>query len=105
MSLVAGLTPGKSLENNKDRIYALKLTRRRVQRYNNINIQIRTPRGSFITNHSFCHDEMVQSFSKSSRIKLTEAETPREAIHDAFSSRPPPTPAPSRAGSHRATHH
>jgi hypothetical protein len=34
-----------------------------------------------------------------------EAKTPREAIHDAFSRRPPPTPAPSRAGSLRATHH
>jgi hypothetical protein len=34
-----------------------------------------------------------------------EAETPREAIHDAFSRRPPPTPACSRAGSLRATHH
>jgi hypothetical protein len=34
-----------------------------------------------------------------------EAETPREAIHDALSGRPPPTPAPSRAGSLRATHH
>jgi hypothetical protein len=31
--------------------------------------------------------------------------TPREAIHDAFSRRPPPTPAPGRAGSLRATHH
>jgi hypothetical protein len=105
MSLVAGLTPGKSLEKHKDRIYALKLTRRRVQRYNNINIQIRTPRGLIITNHSFCNDEIVQSFSKSSGIKLTEAKTPREVIHDAFNSRTPPTPAPSRAGSHRATHH
>jgi hypothetical protein len=28
-----------------------------------------------------------------------------QAIHVAFSSRPPPTPAPSRAGSLRATHH
>jgi hypothetical protein len=34
-----------------------------------------------------------------------EAETPREAIHDAFSCRAPPTPAPSGAGSLRATHH
>jgi hypothetical protein len=34
-----------------------------------------------------------------------EAETPREAIHDALSSRPPPTPAPSQAGSLWATHH
>jgi hypothetical protein len=34
-----------------------------------------------------------------------EAKTPQEAIHDAFSIRPPPTPAPSRAGSLRATHH
>jgi hypothetical protein len=33
------------------------------------------------------------------------AERPREAIHDALSRHPPPTPAPSRAGSHRATHH
>jgi hypothetical protein len=40
---------------------------------------------------------------ESSGNKLTEAKTPREAIHDAFSSRPPPTPAPSRAGCHRAT--
>jgi hypothetical protein len=31
-------------------------------------------------------------------------ETPREASHDAFTRRPPPTPAPSRAGSLRATH-
>jgi hypothetical protein len=32
-------------------------------------------------------------------------ETPREAIHDALSRHPPPTPAPNRAGSLRATHH
>jgi hypothetical protein len=32
-------------------------------------------------------------------------ETPREASHDAFIHRPPPTPAPSWAGSLRATHH
>jgi hypothetical protein len=38
-------------------------------------------------------------------FKLTEAETPREAIHDSFSRRHPPTPAPSRAESLRATHH
>jgi hypothetical protein len=31
-------------------------------------------------------------------------ETPREASHDAFIHRPPPTPAPSQAGSLRATH-
>jgi hypothetical protein len=31
-------------------------------------------------------------------------ETPREASHDAFIRCPPPTPAPSRAGSLRATH-
>jgi hypothetical protein len=31
--------------------------------------------------------------------------TPREAIHDALSRHPPPTPAPSRAGSLWATHH
>jgi hypothetical protein len=31
--------------------------------------------------------------------------TPREASHDAFIRRPPPTPAPSQAGSLRATHH
>jgi hypothetical protein len=42
---------------------------------------------------------------KAAEFKLTEAKTPREAIHDAFSSRPPPTPAPSRAGPLRATHH
>jgi hypothetical protein len=34
-----------------------------------------------------------------------EAEPPREAIHDALSSRPPSTPTPSRAGSLWATHH
>jgi hypothetical protein len=43
-------------------MYALKLTRRRVQRYNYINIQIHTPKGLIITNRSFCHHEMVQSF-------------------------------------------
>jgi hypothetical protein len=32
-------------------------------------------------------------------------ETPREAIHDALSRHPPPTPAPSRAVSLWATHH
>jgi hypothetical protein len=32
------------------------------------------------------------------------AETPREASHDAFIHHPPPTPAPSRAGSLWATH-
>jgi hypothetical protein len=31
--------------------------------------------------------------------------TPWEASHDAFIRHPPPTPAPSRAGSLRATHH
>jgi hypothetical protein len=69
-----------------------------------INIQSRTPRGLIITNHSFCHNEIVQSF-ESSGNKLTEAATPWEAIYDPFSSRPPPTPAPSRAGSLRATRH
>jgi hypothetical protein len=35
MSLVAGLTPGKSLGiHTEDRTYALKLTRRRVQSTN-----------------------------------------------------------------------
>jgi hypothetical protein len=34
-----------------------------------------------------------------------EAKTPREAIHDALNSRTPPTPAPSRAASLRATRH
>jgi hypothetical protein len=47
---------------------------------------------------------VVQSF-RDSGIKLTEASTPWEASHDAFSCHPPPTPAPSRAGSLRATHH
>jgi hypothetical protein len=32
-------------------------------------------------------------------------EAPREASHDAIIHRPPPTPAPSREGSLRATHH
>jgi hypothetical protein len=65
---------------------------------------MRTPKGLIITNQSFFHNEIVQSF-ETAELKLTEAETPREAIHDAFSCRPPPTPAPSRAGSLRATHH
>jgi hypothetical protein len=40
-------------------------------------------------------------------VELTKrkARTPREAIHDAFSRHPPPTPAPSRVRSLRATHH
>jgi hypothetical protein len=33
-----------------------------------ISIQIRTPRGLFITNHSFCHDGIVQSFRKTAEI-------------------------------------
>jgi hypothetical protein len=61
---------------------------------------MRTPKGLIITNQSFCHE-----FLKTAEFKLTEAKTPREAIHDAFSRRPPPTPAPSRAGSLRATHY
>jgi hypothetical protein len=58
-----------------------------------MNIQIHTPKGLIITNHCFCHDEIVQSF-ESSGNKLAEAKTPREAIHDAFRSRPPSTEAP-----------
>jgi hypothetical protein len=42
---------------------------------------------------------------KQRKLNEREVETPREAIHDAFSCRPPPTAAPSRAGSLRATHH
>jgi hypothetical protein len=41
---------------------------------------------------------------KQRNLNEREAETPREAIHDALSCRPPPTPAPSRARSLRATH-
>jgi hypothetical protein len=64
MSLVAGLTPGKSLEKQQGSNICIKLTRRRVQIYIHINIQICTPKGLIITNHSFCHDEIVQSFGK-----------------------------------------
>jgi hypothetical protein len=35
---------------------------------------------------------------------MRKARTPREASHDAFIRRPPPTPSPSRVGSLRATH-
>jgi hypothetical protein len=54
---------------------------------------MRTPKGLIITNQSFCHDEIVQSFENSGN-KLTEAKTPREAILDAFSRRPPPLQLP-----------
>jgi hypothetical protein len=57
-----------------------------------------------ITNRSFCHNDVVQSY-RNSGIKLTKTSTPWEASHDAFSRHPPPTPAPSRAGSLQATHH
>jgi hypothetical protein len=53
-------------------IYALKLTWRRVQRYIIINIQICTPRGLIITNQSFCHKEVVQSF-ETAEFKLAES--------------------------------
>jgi hypothetical protein len=65
---------------------------------------MRTSKGLIITNQSFCHNKIIQSF-ETAELKLTDAETPREAIHDAFSCHPPPTPAPSRVGSLRATHH
>jgi hypothetical protein len=42
---------------------------------------------------------------KAAELTKRKAETPREASHDAFIHRPPPTPAPSRAGSLQATHH
>jgi hypothetical protein len=42
---------------------------------------------------------------KTTKIIKRNAETPWEASHDAFIRRPPPTPAPSRAGSLRPTHH
>jgi hypothetical protein len=63
------------------------------------------PKGLIITNRSFCHHDEVQSFSKQRNLTKWKARTPREASHDAFSRHPPPTPAPSRAGSLRATHH
>jgi hypothetical protein len=63
-----------------------------------------TPKGLIITNWSFCHNDVVQSFWNSG-IKLTGTSTPWEASHDAFSRHPPPIPAPSRAGSLWATHH
>jgi hypothetical protein len=42
---------------------------------------------------------------KTAELTKRKARTPREASHDAFIRRPPTTPAPSRAGSLRATHH
>jgi hypothetical protein len=63
-----------------------------------------SPNGLIITNQSFCHIDVVQSFQNNG-IKVTETSTPWEASHDAFSRHPPPTQAPSRAGSLRATHH
>jgi hypothetical protein len=42
---------------------------------------------------------------KAAELTKRKAETPREASHDAFIHRHPPTPAPSRAGSLQATHH
>jgi hypothetical protein len=60
--------PSKSLEKHKDRIYALKLTQRRLQRYNNIEIQIRAPKGLIITNHSFCRDEKFRVFEKQRKL-------------------------------------
>jgi hypothetical protein len=41
---------------------------------------------------------------KTAEMIKRKAETPWEASHDAFIHCPPPTPAPSRAGSLRATH-
>jgi hypothetical protein len=41
---------------------------------------------------------------KTAEMTKRKAETPREASHDAFIRRSPPTPAPSRAGSLRATY-
>jgi hypothetical protein len=63
-----------------------------------------TPKGLIITNRSFCPDIVVQSF-ETTELTKQKARTPREASHDAFSRHPPPTPAPSRPGSLRATHH
>jgi hypothetical protein len=42
---------------------------------------------------------------KIAELTKWKVRTPREANHDAFIHRHPPTPAPSRAGSLRATHH
>jgi hypothetical protein len=49
---------------------------------------------------------MITLFSVFKQWKYTKrrVETPREASHDAFIHRPPPTPAPSRARSLRTTH-
>jgi hypothetical protein len=44
-------------------------------------------------------------FLKQRNWTKQKVRTPREASHNAFIRRPPPTPAPSRAGSLRATHH
>jgi hypothetical protein len=42
---------------------------------------------------------------KQRTLTKRKARTPWETSHNAFSHHPPPTPAPSRAGSLRATHH
>jgi hypothetical protein len=42
-----------------------------------------TPKGLLITNHSFCHDRIVQSFEKTQRKLTSGSKSPREAIHDA----------------------
>jgi hypothetical protein len=42
---------------------------------------------------------------KTTELTKRKASAPQESSHDAFIRRPPPTPAPSRAGSLWATHH
>jgi hypothetical protein len=63
-----------------------------------------TSKGLIITNRSFCHDIVVQSF-ETAELTKRKVRTQREASHDAFSRHPPPTPAPNLAGSLRTTHH
>jgi hypothetical protein len=92
------------LYSNKDRHICIKThTKANPEIQHNKHPKF-TPKGLMITNRSFCHNDVVQSFQNSG-IKLTEMSTPWEASHDAYSRHPPPTLAPSRAGSLRATHH
>jgi hypothetical protein len=67
-----------------------------------INIQI-YPKGLIITNRSLWHETKFIVL-KTMVLNYMARGTSREACHDAFIHHPPPTPAPSQAGSLQATH-
>jgi hypothetical protein len=66
---------------------------------------VKPQRALAILSEESVHTTLSITHRTRKRRSTRKARTPQEASHDAFSRHPPPTPAPNRAGSLRATHH